>query len=249
MVRCYSGETYSNGGRRNRVTRKIHPLDSVRLTLNCECGTLSLEVNGVDQGVVFSNVPPEVHPAVCFYGVAKSVRLVELKRIFGEGDDDVSDSDDESGAEATPVQTPPAAQHEYQPSAETLADTGDGGDEDASASPAHKQAVRAKKEACVGADGVSPESPDKASRQKAARREAEEVASTIRAATAAAPSAGLLASLANFAQWYVPHDQEGDQLRPAEHGPGRDGLGRSSMTPVPGSDPVAQRFPGEAVCP
>ncbi|CAN0048526.1 unnamed protein product, partial [Ectocarpus sp. 8 AP-2014] len=144
MVRCYSGETYSNGGRRNRVTRKIHPLDSVRLTLNCECGTLSLEVNGVDQGVVFSNVPPEVHPAVCFYGVAKSVRLVELKRIFGEGDDDVSDSDDESDAEATPVQTPPAAQHEHQPSAEALADTGDGGDGDASASPA--QAVRAKKE-------------------------------------------------------------------------------------------------------
>ncbi|CAM9107710.1 unnamed protein product, partial [Ectocarpus fasciculatus] len=238
MVRCYSGETYSNGGRRNRVTRKIHPLDSVRLTLNCECGTLSLEVNGVDQGVVFSNVPPEVHPAVCFYGVAKSVRLVELKRIFGDCDGDVSDSDDESDAEMTPVQTPPVAQHEHQPRADSLADTGDG---DASASPA--EAVSAKKQACVGADSVSPESPDKASRQKAARREAEEVASTIRAATAAAPSAGLLASLANFAQWYVPHDQEGDQLGPAEHGSGRDGVGRSSMTPAPGSDPVAQRFP------
>ncbi|CAM9421469.1 unnamed protein product, partial [Sphacelaria rigidula] len=81
MVRCYSGETYSNGGRRNIMTCKIHPLDSIRLTLNCEAGTLSLEVNGVDQGVVFSNVPRDVHPAVCFYGVTKSVRLVELKRI------------------------------------------------------------------------------------------------------------------------------------------------------------------------
>lgn len=244
MVRCYSGETYSNGGRRNRVTRKIHPLDSVRLTLDCACGTLSLEVNGVDQGVVFSNVPPEVHPAVCFYGVAKSVRLVELKRIFGDCDDDVSDSDDESDAEATPVQTPPVAQHEHEPSAETLADTGDG---DASASP--PEAGRAKKEACVAADGVSPGSPDKASRQRAARCEAEEVESTIRAATAAAPSAGLLASLANFAQWYVPHDQEGDPLGLAEHGPGRNGVGRSSMTPAPGADHRGQRFPGGAVCP
>lgn len=217
MVRCYSGETYSNGGRRNRVTRKIHPLDSVRLTLNCEAGTLSLDVNGVDQGVIFSNVPPDVHPAVCFYGVAKSVRLVELKRIYGDSDSDASDSESDSDAESAAAQSEGTDQ--TGPHLESVlppATVASGGEDPAAprevgASAGPSQASPSSSGACIDPSKGSLEPPDKASKRKAGRREEEAIASTIRAAAADTPSSGLLASLANFAQWYVPRGQEGDQ--------------------------------------
>ncbi len=222
MVRCYSGETYSNGGRRNRITRKIHPLDSVRLTLNCDAGTLCLDVNGVDQGVVFSNVPPDVHPAVCFYGVAKSVRLVELKRIYGDSDSDSSDSEDESDGESMAEQSqgadeakPPPVENEYLRGK----DLSESSEMDTSAGS--NRASSARRGVGIDADKVSQESPDESSKRRARRREDETIASTIRAVAAAAPSSGLLAGLANFAQWYVPRDR-GDQHGATDQ---RSGLG------------------------
>lgn len=218
MVRCYSGETYSNGGRRNRMTRKIHPLESVRLTLNCDAGTLSLDVNGVDQGVVFSNVPPDVHPAVCFYGIAKSVRLVELKRIYGDSDSDAdaSDSEDEIDTEIAPTQDIPSSQRVHQ--ASTPTSSGDIVAEacEVTTPTGLAQAPPERAEGSIDTDNLLPKSPNKASRRRAARREEAAVASTLRTATANGPSSGLLASLANLAQWYVPR---GDQHGSMDHRP------------------------------
>ena len=217
MVRCYSGETYSNGGRRNRITRKIHPLDSVRLTLNCEAGTLSLDVNGMDQGVIFSNVPPDVHPAVCFYGVAKSVRLVELKRIYGDSDGDASDSESDSDAESAAAQSEETDQtgpplEGMLPPTTTASGGEDAVEPDVGVPGGPSQASPSRSGSCVDLSKQSLEPPDKASKRRAGRREEEAIASTIRAAAADTPSSGLLASLANFAQWYVPRGQEGDQI-------------------------------------
>lgn len=246
MVRCYSGETYSNGGRRNRITRKIHPLDSVRLTLNCDAGTLSLDVNGVDQGVIFSNVPPDVHPAVCFYGIAKSVRLVELKRIYGDSDSDVSDSDGESDAESEPApaegagETVSPLQRALRPTT-AMALTGDvaeSSEVDASSGP--NKGSRARSGSCTDTE-VSRGLPKKASTRRAARREEEAVASTIRAAATDAPSAGLLAGLANFAQWYVPRVQDRDQHGTTNQRSDLDEDG-NTMTQTPDSGTLAQRF-------
>lgn len=261
MVRCYSGETYSNGGRRNRITRKIHPLDSVRLTLNCDAGTLSLDVNGVDQGVVFSNVPPDVHPAVCFYGIAKSVRLVELKRIYGDSDSDVSDSDGESDAESEPAPTEGASEtvsplrRALRPTT-AMALTGDVAETcevDASSDP--NQGSRARSGPCTDTEKVSRGSPKKSSTRRAARREEEAVASTIRAAATDVPSTGLLAGLANFAQWYVPRIQDRDQHGTTNQRSDLDEDG-NTMTQTPDSGTLVQRvrrvlplFPGNSVLP
>lgn len=254
MVRCYSGETYSNGGRRNRLTRKIHPLDSVRLTLNCEAGTLSLDVNGIDQGVIFSNVPPDVHPAVCFYGVAKSVRLMELKRIYGDSDSDSSDSEGESDAESTAAQTegtsPTGLLLEGVIPSTTMASGGedqvDRSQEDASAGT--NQPSPSKSGACINQGKGSQGPPDESNARRTGRREEEEIASTIRAAAADTPSSGLLASLANFAQWYVPRGQDGDRNGATDERFDLDQDGGSRMTRTVTSGPPAPRargvFPG-----
>lgn len=190
MVRCYSGETYSNGGRRNHVTCKIHPQDAVRMTLHCEAGTLSLEVNGVDQGVVFSNIPRDVHPAVCFYGITKSVRLVELKRVYGDSDSDVSESEDESDDDDTSEDV-----HEGIVTRDDVPD-------------AKQPNMPRQESATPEASNWNDEKVNSSRRRKAARRaEEERINAAILAATAESPSAGLLASLANFAQWYVPRTE------------------------------------------
>lgn len=205
------------------MTCKIHPLDSVRLTLNCDAGTLALEVNGADQGVVFANIPPDVHPAVCFYGITKSVRLVELKRICGDSDSDASDSEDESDAEVSPapagaaVETVPLSQHVAGQATTSTAsgpEIPDLNDTDIFSDTAEDADGR-KGSRVDGVGNVQHRSRVEASTsRRGARREEEAVAFTIRAAIVDSPSAGLLASLANFAQWYVPRGQEdggGDQ--------------------------------------
>lgn len=197
------------------MTCKIHPLDSVHLTLNCEAGTLSLDVNGVDQGIVFSNVPPDVHPAVCFYGITKSVRLVELKRMYGESDSDTSDSEDESDVEDTPgsadeVETPvsPSQRLAQQTAASNPASNAEGQEPtpDDSCVDFARGAVERDRTRTSGGK-LRKESEGKASRRKAAQLEEQAIASNIRASTVESPSTGLLASLANFAQWYVPHGE------------------------------------------
>lgn len=201
------------------MTCKIHPLDSVHLTLNCEAGTLSLDVNGVDQGIVFSNVPPDVHPAVSFYGITKSVRLVELKRMYGESDSDTSDSEDESDVEDTPglsdeVETPvsPLQRLAQQTAASTAASNAASNTEGQEPTPvdscvdfARGDAERDRTRTSGGK--LRKGSEGKASRRKAAQLEEQAIASNIRASTVESPSTGLLASLANFAQWYVPHGE------------------------------------------
>lgn len=255
MVRCYSGETYSNGGRRNHMTCKIHPLDSVRLTLNCDAGTLSLDVNGVDQGVVFSNVPPDVHPAVCFYGIAKSVRLVELKRIYGDSDSDSSDSEDESEAEGMPMppvdeehEAVPMLQHIENKLAMVAAVDQDTSSKQVDESGDSVERAGGRSDGYVDAEQMPLETHSRTRRRRAARREEEALGSRIRAATAESPSTGLLASLANFAQWYVPRDQDNEEDRLSAPGQRVGGEG-DRMARTPSTDeslvnPVSRLFPG-----
>ena len=216
------------------MTRKIHPQDSVRLTLNCEAGTLSLDVNGVDQGVVFSNVPPEVHPAVCFYGCAKSVRLVELKRIYSDSDGDTSDSEDESDEEGgegatcrggEEKQAPPLSQRPLQQQQQQQQQQ----EQEQQHPEERRQAPVVSAEDSNNSDqvgtsvspGVEPRgnAGDRSNAGKHARRShsnlrrrksgrEEAVSSFIRGVCASSPSRGLLASLANLAQWYVPRCEE-----------------------------------------
>lgn len=235
MVRCYSGETYSNGGRRNVMTCKIHPLDSIRLTLNCEAGTLSLEVNGVDQGVVFSNVPRDVHPAVCFYGVTKSVRLVELKRIDGDSDSDMSDGDEDSDScevsEQPLHQVDEAAGSEEQAAQHLMNSPVPERSRDgtlAGPSPSCGESVMTG----AGSRKANEVLHSRRHRKRAARGEDDAVAEAIRATTASSQSTGLLAGLSNFAQWYVPRNRE----------PSREGQDASeeqaALAPTKGGTPL-----------
>ena len=258
------------------MTRKIHPLDSVRLTLNCEAGTLSLDVNGVDQGIVFSNVPPEVHPAVCFYGSAKSVRLVELKRIYSETDGDTSDSDEESDdeegttcngdekKEESPLSQRPWQQQEQQQEQQqqqpeeqlqTLpaAQFGSNNSDQIGASVSPAAEPRGIAGARSDAGSLARGSHGSLSRRKSARREQEAVSSFIRAASASSPSRGLLASLANLAQWYVPRGQEDaervehgatDQRSDVEEGEG-DRVNRLSEAVDDSARAVSRLMPGK----
>jgi hypothetical protein len=95
QVRCYSGETYCCGRKQQLTVPPLHSGDVARFTLDCTAATLSLAVNSADQGVLFSDVPPKVHPAVLFYGSHKSVRLLHLKRLDAPTD---SAADSSSGA-------------------------------------------------------------------------------------------------------------------------------------------------------
>lgn len=217
----------------------------------------------MDQGVVFSNVPPDVHPAVCFYGIAKSVRLVELKRIYGDSDSDVSDSDGESDAESAPApferagETVPSLRRAIRPPTMTALageDVAEASEVDASSGS--NEGSRARNGSCTDTDEVSRRSPNEASTRRAERREEEEIASTIRAAAADAPSAGLLASLANFAQWYVPRGQDGDQHGTSNQWSDLDGVDGNTMTQTSDSGTLAQRagrvlplFPGKTNLP
>lgn len=229
MVRCFSGETYSNGGRRKLITCKIHPLDAIRLTLNCEAGALSLEVNGVDQGVVFSNIPRDVHPAVCFYGVTKSVRLVELKRTYGDSDGDTSDSDDEGDTDRTKQQQAVETKQTTPNETPTEPDSRTTGAIEGKRPDARRRSVPGDGtmsndvRAATAVDDPKPPNhlQTRKSQRKAVRLEEEAVASAIHASMAVSPSAGLLASLADLAQWYVPQnedDSEVEQQGAAEKG-------------------------------
>lgn len=204
MVRCYSGETYSNGGRRNLMTCKIHPLDSVRLTLNCEAGTLALEVNGVDQGIVFSNIPRDVYPAVCFYGVTKSVRLVELRRTDSELDSDMSDEDD-----GNPGDMEGGASEEGTPLASAVPGTQSVVQEETKLDSTHASNFDASQDTSFGDDrnegSVGHELRETPLREVARERT---LSVDFPGYTEEYPSAGLLASLANLAQWYIPRDQD-----------------------------------------
>lgn len=167
----------------------------------------------MDQGVVFSNVPSDVHPAVCFYGLTKTVRLVELKRIDGESDSEVSDSDDESDVcgttqHAEQVHEPlplknPAGHHFYTPGAWERGHAGKNqavtrvGPASTSGIPTMTGVEGRKQLKCLQTRRV---------RRTAARRE-NDMAAAIQASVASSQSAGLLASLANFAQWHVPRNQ------------------------------------------
>lgn len=193
------------------MTCKIHPLDSIRLTLNCEAGTLSLEVNGVDQGVVFSNVPRDVHPAVCFYGVTKSVRLVELKRIDGDSDSDMSDNDEDSDSceiSERPLHQANEATGLEEQTAQHLNNSRvpERGRDGTLAGPS----LSCGEFAMTGAGNRKADESlrSRRDRRRAARGEDDAVAEAIRASTASSQSTGLLAGLSNFAQWYVPRDRE-----------------------------------------
>ena len=66
LVKCWSGSSsfaFSDGYRRVEIVAS----DVCRFVFDASAGTLQLTVNGVDHGVIFSDIPPCVSPLVVFY--------------------------------------------------------------------------------------------------------------------------------------------------------------------------------------
>jgi hypothetical protein len=81
MYRSYNGCLYDRGCEDRRGKQRIHPGDTVACVYDADCGVLSFAVNGVDQGVCFSDISGEVFPAVAFYGNSREVELLSLQRV------------------------------------------------------------------------------------------------------------------------------------------------------------------------
>ncbi|CAM9104396.1 unnamed protein product [Discosporangium mesarthrocarpum] len=200
MVRCFSGETYCMGTCQSTTTCKIHPGDCVRFTLDCDAGTLALEVNGVDQGVVFNNVPAHVHPAVNFYGSDRSVRLVYLKQINHEVDRKV----DSDARESTPIlEKEQGGEQEETQEQKQEKEKGKGKEDEA-----RNEGLKAQGASC----GMGREQ-SKLSNLKLRHVEEEALLEAVRTTSLASPSAALLSSLALLAQQYIPC--EGGHLSPS----------------------------------
>ena len=66
LVKCWSGSSsfaFSDGYRRVEIVSN----DVCRFVFDASAGTLQLIVNGVDHGVIYSDIPPCVSPLVVFY--------------------------------------------------------------------------------------------------------------------------------------------------------------------------------------
>ena len=66
LVKCWSGSSsfaFSDGYRRVEIIAS----DVCRFVFDASAGTLQLTVNGVDHGVIFTDIPPCVSPLVVFY--------------------------------------------------------------------------------------------------------------------------------------------------------------------------------------
>ena len=82
--RCYNGELYAQGEKIPISTSRVHPGDTVTLTLHARLGTLALKINNKDYGVIFTNLPLSLHFCVLFYNSQppqRSVRLLSCTRI------------------------------------------------------------------------------------------------------------------------------------------------------------------------
>ncbi|CAM9393614.1 unnamed protein product, partial [Discosporangium mesarthrocarpum] len=90
MRRSYNGQLYdrgrpvsaaaSNGLQQGRSTLSpVHQGDIVRIELDLTEGTLSYSLNGVDEGVAFTNMSGEIYPCVCTYRTGVQVRLLKVE--------------------------------------------------------------------------------------------------------------------------------------------------------------------------
>lgn len=88
-IRCYSGETFHTCKLTGRnVFPNIHEGDVCRFTFEVEKMTVSLCVNEVDRGVIFSNVPPGISPLAYFYsGKNKKIKLLSMKHVIKQPSD------------------------------------------------------------------------------------------------------------------------------------------------------------------
>jgi len=79
MYRSYNGQIYQRGVSGSRFA-KVHPGDVVRFELDMDVGNCRAFVNGVDQGVVYTDLLGlEVFPAVCFYSSGRTISLVKVE--------------------------------------------------------------------------------------------------------------------------------------------------------------------------
>ncbi|OQR82728.1 HECT E3 ubiquitin ligase [Achlya hypogyna] len=84
MLRGYNGNLYARGHKLSRSIGKVHPGDVVQIDVDLTAGTMAYAINGVDFGVVFTDLAGhEVYPAVSFYGSGKVITLLSLHK-WGE---------------------------------------------------------------------------------------------------------------------------------------------------------------------
>jgi hypothetical protein len=78
VVRCVDGELFHGGRSKNDAITAIHVDDVCRFSYDSDALTLSISVNGVDQGVIFEQVPNCVAPFALFYGNDHVVNIVSV---------------------------------------------------------------------------------------------------------------------------------------------------------------------------
>lgn len=81
IVRAYNGQCYARGSSTGRTVSKIHKGQTVIITVDIDAKTISYNINGSDQGVVFSDiVGEEFFPLVAFYGSGRSATIKRYER-------------------------------------------------------------------------------------------------------------------------------------------------------------------------
>ncbi len=84
MYRTYNGTLYARGVKSSTLIKPLNKEHTIKCTLNCEEHTLSMEINGVDKGVVFRDLPYTfIYPAICFYGDGRTAMIKNVNTTNG----------------------------------------------------------------------------------------------------------------------------------------------------------------------
>jgi hypothetical protein len=80
VVRAYNGVLYGRGKVAGKTAPKLHETNRIRLMWNATSGDVTLSVNGVTDGVIFTGLTEaELFPVVCNYGSVGEATLVSVE--------------------------------------------------------------------------------------------------------------------------------------------------------------------------
>jgi hypothetical protein len=94
VLRSYNGKLYRRGNRIDvQKMGKVHPESFVEVIVDTECGLIGYRINGIWQGVAFSNIfenapcapnedSPALYPAAFFYGSNRKIAVAGPVKVF-----------------------------------------------------------------------------------------------------------------------------------------------------------------------